>query len=361
MFNRLSINNNLNSNPNLINNNNSPTFSNFQTPQNPIVSNPIATNLNQNNYPDLSLTSSNYHTSSYQIRVTNILQSWNIKFDGSDSGLSVEEFIYRIKSLTNDYLNNDFHLLCKHLHILLNGKAREWYWRYRKQVPNLNWTNLCSELRYQYKDFKTASDIKQQIRTRKQREGETFQSFYDDIVRMSDRLSAPLEEEELIEIVTRNLLPEIRKELLYVNVMSINQLRKLCYMRENLLSEEKETRRSQFPRANQNVRRNVYSVECVENVGTVNNVSNEEFDCVRQETEEPMQVSAINGQKKLICANCDQEGHHWQNCIAERRVFCYGCLAKGVYKPQCKKCNPPKSENFQQGALNTTKMYPKTT
>ena len=360
MFNRLSLNSNLNQN--LINHN-SPNFSNFQTPQNNNVQNPIASNVNTNNNPDFSLTSSNFHTSSYQIRVTNIMQSWNIKFDGSDSGLSVEEFIYRIKSLTADYLNNDFHLLSKHLHILLHGKAREWYWRYRKQVPNLNWNNLCTDLRYQYKDFKTASDIKQQIRNRKQREGETFQIFFDDIVRMSDRLPTPLEEEELIEIVMRNLLPEIRKEMLYVNILSINQLRKLCFMRENLLNEEKEIRKSHnFPRANQNVRRNIYAVEYDEDVASRENVASQDFECVRdQETDVDMQVSAINSQRKLICANCDKEGHHWQNCLAERRVFCYGCLAKGVYKPQCKKCNPPRSENLPKGTLNATPMYPKNT
>ena len=355
---RLSLNNNVNSNPLLVNNN-SPSNSNFHTPQIPIASN---LNTNNNNFPDLSIASSNFHTSSYQIRVTNILQSWNIKFDGSDTGLSVEEFIYRIKSLTADYLNNDFHLLSKHLHILLNGKARDWYWRYRKQVANLNWNNLCTELRYQYKDFKTASDIKQQIRTRKQREGESFQIFFDDIIRMSDRLPIPLEEEELIEIVSRNLLPEIRKEMLYVNIISINQLRKLCFMRENLLQEEKEIRRSQqFSRTNQNVRRNVYAIDCVEDVGNVDNVDSEEFNCSsRQETNTDMQVSAINNvPRKLICANCDKEGHHWQNCLAERRVFCYGCLAKNVYKPQCPKCNPKRSENSTQGAFNATKMYPK--
>ena len=150
--------------------------------------------------------------------------------------------------------------------------------------------------------------------------------------------------------------------MLYVNIMSISQLRKLCYMRETLLSEEKEIRRSQFPRTNQNVRRNVYAVDCVQDVNNVVSVESENFDSVSRETETDveMQVSAINGQRKLVCANCDKEGHHWQNCLAERRVFCYGCLAKGVYKPQCKKCNPQKSENCQQGALTANKMYPKT-
>lgn len=39
------------------------------------------------------------------------------------------------------------------------------------------------------------------------------------------------------------------------------------------------------------------------------------------------------------CWNCDQLGHHWQDCLYDRTVFCYGCGAKQVYKPNCLKCN----------------------
>lgn len=36
-------------------------------------------------------------------KATSIIQNWNIKFSGSSSGLTVEEFLYRIKSLTAEH------------------------------------------------------------------------------------------------------------------------------------------------------------------------------------------------------------------------------------------------------------------
>lgn len=119
---------------------------------------------------------------------TSIIQSWNLKFDGSPSGLNVDEFLYRIKSLTNDSFNGDFSIICRNLNTLLNGKAKEWYWRYLKQTPNLNWNDFCIAIRGQYKDFKTTYDIRVDIRNRKQKCNESFDMFFDAISSIMDRL-----------------------------------------------------------------------------------------------------------------------------------------------------------------------------
>lgn len=50
-------------------------------------------------------------------KVTNIIQSWNVRFDGSSNGLRCEEFIYRIPCLTSENFNNNFDLVCKNLNI----------------------------------------------------------------------------------------------------------------------------------------------------------------------------------------------------------------------------------------------------
>lgn len=72
-------------------------------------------------------------------KITSMIQNWNLKFDGSCNGITVDEFLYRVRSLTEENFNNDFSLVCKNLHILLTGKARDWYWRYHKQVRNIDW------------------------------------------------------------------------------------------------------------------------------------------------------------------------------------------------------------------------------
>lgn len=62
-----------------------------------------------------------------------------MKYDGELTGPSVQEFLYRVSALTEDCLNGDFPMLCKNLHVLLTGKAREWYWRFRKENSLITW------------------------------------------------------------------------------------------------------------------------------------------------------------------------------------------------------------------------------
>ncbi|KAH8324762.1 hypothetical protein KR067_013050, partial [Drosophila pandora] len=57
----------------------------------------------------------------------------------------------------------------------------------------------------------------------------------------------------------------------------------------------------------------------------------------------------------LVCWNCQEEGHRYQECVEERRIFCYGCGAADTYKPSCLKC----SKNFK-GSTAKPKYRPKT-
>jgi len=59
--------------------------------------------------------------------VTTIIQNWHIKFDGSNQGLCVDEFIYRIRKLAKESLQEDLGLVCKNLLVLLKGISLNWY------------------------------------------------------------------------------------------------------------------------------------------------------------------------------------------------------------------------------------------
>lgn len=277
-----------------------------------------------------------------------IIQNWNVKYDGSTDGLTVDEFIYRVSALTQTHLNNDFSLLCKNIHMLLNGRARDWYWRYHKQTEVVEWQGFCAALKYQFKNYRSNFDIREQIRSRKQKPGESFETFYDAICVMCDRLSIPIDEEEFIEILIRNLKPEIRHELLYINVRSVAHLRKLCQMRENLLADE-NYRRSQPFRNSQPVaaRRNISAID--------------DDPCVEEMAEEETQgnVAAVQQILPSKCWNCQEEGHHWQDCLSARTIFCYGCGEPETYKPQCSVCTPRRMENFQRGASRNKRVHPK--
>lgn len=263
-------------------------------------------------------------------RVTFIIQNWNLQFDGSRNGLSVDEFLYRIKTLTREHLNDNFTYICKNLPLILTGKAKEWYWRYHKSVDSIQWNEFCGALRCQFKDLRSNFDLMEAIRGRKMRPGESFDSFYDDICSIADRLQHSIPEEQLVEILVRNLRPDIRHELLYVPILTIPHLRKLVQMRENLLNEEPyrkySNQKSHFANNNiSNVRKNI--AELNSNEFESEDLSNDA--CVDALNKDPSTVK---------CWNCDETGHFWDDCLKDRKVFCYGCGTKNMYKPQCVKC-----------------------
>lgn len=273
-------------------------------------------------------------------KITAIIQSWNIRFDGSSTGLSIDEFIYRIRSLTNDHLNGDFEFINRNLNILLTGKARDFYWRYHKHHERIDWEDFCEEIKCQYADCKSTFDIREEIRNRKQRSGETFDTFYDSICSIMDHLPSPLSDMELIEILTRNLRPEIRQDLLYIPVHSIPHLRKLVQKRETFLNDEHVRKNFDFRSSGRMLGRKVAEI----------NFSEDLEDFSSSETPEP-EVNAVQISGKTIrCWNCDEPDHFWDDCLQERKIFCYGCGAKATYKPQCPKCSNRKvtlSKNFR--------------
>ena len=147
-----------------------------------------------------------------------------------------------------------------------------------------------------------------------------------------DGLRTSITELELVEILRRNLRPHIRKELFYLRINSVSELRQLVLRREAL---SKELDQSNRPPLN---RRNVHEIDC-DNLDedTVENVSDE--------------ICELRKDKKSLnpCFNCREIGHYYQDCVAPRTIFCYGCGLTNVYKPQCPKCSPgncnPSSSN----------------
>lgn len=74
-----------------------------------------------------------------------------------------------------------------------------------------------------------------------------------------------------------------------------------------------------------------------------------EFEGAKIFPETELSVNALERTSQpSACWNCDNVGHHWQDCLDDRQIFCYGCGTKKTYKPNCAKCNTrkPSSKNF---------------
>ena len=267
-------------------------------------------------------------------KVGHVIHNWKIRFTGDPKGMPVENFIYRVEALTRQTLGGNFELLCDHISTLFESKASDWFWRHHKSSRRIVWSELCDALREQYCDSRTDIDFREMIRDRKQKSGESFDSFYESIVDISDRLTTPLPENVLVEILRRNLLPEIQHELLNIEIKSVSQLREICRKREFFIQDVVK-KHSLSKHAFQ--RRQVHEM-----FGDHSESSDEE-------------ISAIS----MVCWNCQKSGHRYQDCLDERRVFCYGCGAPNTYKPTCPSCSGPK--NLRSSALKSARKLTKTT
>lgn len=261
-------------------------------------------------------------------RISQIMANWKIRFSGKGP-LSVDDFIYRVEALTSQTLDADFQITARYASNLFEGVASDWYWRYHKSVVQLNWVSLCSALRGQFKDARTDRDIRTEIELRKQRHNESFDDFYGVIASLADKLSIPMHESALVETLRANLLPEIQLEILYESANSIAQLRHLVRKREIFMQM---VAKPQINKPRPIFRQTDHAVD-----------ASSETELQQELLQEDFEIDAIN----LTCWYCKASGHRYQECTAERRVFCYGCGRADTYKPKCTYCS---SKNAAQRA-----------
>ncbi|XP_033233219.1 uncharacterized protein [Drosophila pseudoobscura] len=255
-------------------------------------------------------------------KVVHIMNGWKLRFSGDAEGISVDNFIYRVEALTHATLESNFAVLCSNASILFDGKAREFFWRFHKSVVVVRWDVLCQALKKQFRDTRTDVDIREAIRDRKQKEKEGFDAFYDAIVQLMDSLESPLSEKSVVDILRRNLRPEVRHELLNIKITSVGELREICRRRESFLED---VRRNYGYQKSVPFRRQV--AELVEE-----HMSDDATEFSEGEGE------AEIGALALVCWNCHKEGHRYQDCESKRKIFCYGCGIPNIYKPACEKC-----------------------
>lgn len=265
-------------------------------------------------------------------KVLNIIRNWRIKFSARPDDIDVEEFIYRVNILASNTLNGNFRLLCEHVYSLFEGKALDWFWRYHRQNNDITWLSLTNALRKQYKSEYTDFDTREDIRKRKQKVNEVFDDYLDAMLNLSDKLCTPMGDSELCETILRNLKPEIRHELLHVNITQISQLRREVRKHERFMNDMRLNNSSR-------------------NFMVKKQVAELDFDSGKDNGDE-IEVDVCAVSKLLTCWNCSETGHTYKNCLKERTIFCYGCGIKDTYKPNCTNCK-------LQGNLKKDVLYQK--
>jgi len=73
----------------------------------------------------------------------------------------------------------------------------------------------------------------------KQKPSETFDNFYDSVNILVDQLEIPWSSRKLVRVLKNNLRPEIRHELLSVDISTVSELRETFRRREAFLDDVK--------------------------------------------------------------------------------------------------------------------------
>lgn len=248
------------------------------------------------------------------------LKDWNVSYDGTGS---VADFLFKVDTLTersrcpHDYLMANFQ-------VFLSGKADDWYWFYTRQNPDLTYPTLKIAMTREFGTLESDHEVILRISTRRQHAKESFDDYHAVVVHMNQRLKTPMTDSSMIEIMKKNVYPDLRTMLFISDPKDLGELRDLARKAEKVLQENRSQMTHAAPRARQ-----------------VNEIR-VESDSEEYEEETDPQVEALrvtrlrNDYSGIKCWNCLQMGHSYIYCPDEpRHTFCFKCGQRGVTTPKC--------------------------
>lgn len=279
------------------------------------------------------------------------IHQWPLRFEGGTQGLDADDFVFRVERQAQ--LNGvSTQALVIGIGNLLTGRANQWYWTYQRRYPQATWEEFKAAFIGRYAPHKdTDFEMMAKIEKRRQRFGESFNNFCQDIEAFAVRLRRPLPEDELVAVLRRNMAIYLRKALWREEVESVDRLLQACSEYEQLCQEEEQVAIAKRP----------MRVHELKNEPPPAQVPYHELYATHETTEEPTNayISALgadaNKDNLTICWNCKEMGHSFVQCgLPQQRAFCFSCGLSGVIKAQCPRC----SENSRRGVTQAGAARP---
>lgn len=260
------------------------------------------------------------------------VDKWDLVFDGNSENLYVEDFISRVEYL-QEYYGCQWKEIMRDFHRLLKGDVKDWYWDMVTSGKIRNWRDLKEALVQQYKTNRSEYEFMRDLEERRQKSGETIDSYFQAMRKLRARLRKPLPEYEMIRIVKRNLKREISQIVYPLHVYTIEHLRDEC----------KEVEKNYFRRdstTSATTARFVPQKRVVHEVfESQDEVDNEFIDEIKHPIRNSKPSENKNKTVGLTCWNCGKSDHFFKNCpLKQRNIFCYKCGMADVITPECPKC-----------------------
>lgn len=285
-------------------------------------------NVTSNRNHAASVTPSDSNRSSTTSSAVRI-DKWNIIYDGTQD---VNSFLFKIETLSRRY-SYPLNEVVANFHLFLRGKADLWFWFYLEQRPNTTYSQLKEALIKKFGTVENDCDRIVKMVERRQMVKESFDDFYTDLVSMNSRLSQPLTDLKLTELIKNNCRESLGSLLFSQELCNLDNLRDAARKAEKYLARQYQLRQQK---------------RAIAEIETFPDLELEE-----SEAGEVAAISSRNSNKwKAIdttnfkCWNCDQKGHSFYECPLEKRnLFCYKCGEKNVTTPQCKNHSGNRNSN----------------
>lgn len=243
---------------------------------------------------------------------------WPIKFNGT----GVQKFLKKLNRLQKSYGYDDA-TVAKYFHLLVEGRAADWYWMYCDEYEDVVLKHLKVELAKRFKSEETDMTLLTRMYERKQGR-DSFCKFYDDVLDINFSMKSPLDDSQIIEILRTNMDDEVRQRIFTYETKD----RTKFYHKANSAyldvckSREKRSHFNAYPK----VQRRVNEIDFEElSAGEVEEISTK--------------INNWKQKRALKCYNCHAEDHLLRKCpVPITRFFCFVCGLEGVIYPQCPKC-----------------------
>lgn len=273
------------------------------------------------------------------------IHKWSLRFDGSSNGLDAADFIFRLERQAQLYGVAQRALVIG-IGELLTGRAAQWYWTYQRQAPDAGWDGFRRAFMRRYAPHQdTDFEIRAKMENRWQRQGESFSDYCQDVEAMAIRLVRAMQDDELVEVLRRNMSMQLQTALWQTRTRTVDELLEQCNAYERVLKEGQR-------RSSQRQPMRLHEVSQPEFQGMAE--SPNMYAPAGEEGWLP-EVEALkvagNRQEYLVCWNCDDMGHAFSQCRKQQNsVFCFTCGLKGEISATCPKC----SLNPRRGQLPAT-------
>lgn len=284
-------------------------------------------------------------------RRRNPIAEWNLTFSGDSKDTSLNDFLSQVSLLARAERVSDDDLLMSAVY-LFKGSAYTWYRAFHPYYGS--WEQLVAGLKSQFLPVDYDFWLLKELEQRRQGENENFGIFFAAMEMLFRNLSYRLGEPQKLAIVMRNMHPLYVDRLSLENIVSLPQLAEKCKRIEQARYRVGRQVTPQISRRDLLEPAFAYQGQYVarHRVAEIEQFESDEPDYLHL-----AHVSSA-AQNIRLCYNCGEQGHRFNQCNAERKLFCYKCGMQDCVVRTCVRCQSKPQGNehassYHRGGQNS--------